>query len=191
MVKSSKINFQIGVTKVDLDSIDKIIKLANSDREANLERAFESLEGDFDHDAFNSFCNASDIAFSLYGLAIIHCYSMVEKNRKRICLKIPDLSERQENNLYCVKGVTNCLKLINVEHEAVKCYETMDEFRLVNNAIKHDCYSFSRAVTTKCGDEYGVEELRMMYLDRAQHLNAYLSDLYEKVMTSPRVIEST
>ncbi len=104
-----------------------------------------------------------------------------------ICLKIPGLSEIKKDRLYFVNDITRFLASIHVVHDEVKCYETMDKFRLINNAIKHDCYSFSRVVTTKRGDKYGEKELRMMYMDRAQKLNTYLSDLYEKVMTSPRV----
>lgn len=192
MAKLSEVNFQCGVTEVDVDSIDEIIKLFDSNREANLERAFASLNGEdesFDADAFNSFCRTPGIAFSLYKLAIFHCYSMVEKNRKSICLKIPGLSAKTKKYLYTICSVTACLEEIGVKHKEIEYYETMDEFRSVNNAIKHDGYSFSRVVTTK-DKEYGRNDLRVMYLDRVQYLNIYLSDLYEKVMASPCVVEN-
>lgn len=185
MASLEEINFNLKVTKVHRKSIDRLVELADSDRKMNHQRLVKSMEGrdeDFDVEAFHSvFIDAPSISFSLYALAIIHCYSILENNRKLICLRIPGLTEGQKNNLHDVRVVEQCLTKAGFSHQNVRCYKTMNEFRLVNNAIKHDRYSLSKSITTENGKVYKAVKLRSLYSNRAKHLETYLSDLYRRV----------
>lgn len=184
MTNLEKLNFALKVTTVRRNSLDKLIQLADSEIENSHRRFASSLkeeDANLDVDALHSILDAPKIAFSLYSLAIIHCYSTVEKNRKLICSKIPGLTSNQIKELFKIDVTTKCLATIGIVHENIRCYKTMDEFRSVNNAIKHDSYSLSTFITTNAGKRYCAQELRSLYSNRAKYLETYLSDLYERV----------
>lgn len=185
IVEIEKLNFALKVTKVGCKSIDRIIKLADSDIENNYLKLASSMVGkeeDFNTEAFLAVADAQKFAFSLYALAIVHCYSILENNRKLICQHISGITNKQKYGLHKIEIVDECLKSISVKHEKIKCYKTMDEFRLVNNAIKHDRYNLSTCVTTKNHKKYDSKALKSLYSNRARHLETYLADLYQRIM---------
>lgn len=185
MATLGKINFYLKVTKVHRKSVDKLIELADLERANNYRKLAQSMdenEEDFDVDAFHSIVEAPQIAFSLYALAIVHCYSIVENNRKLICLEIPGITDGQRKNLHDIRVVTQCLERLNIQHENIRCYKTMNEFRLVNNAVKHSRYSLSTFVTTESQKKYDSKALKSLYSNRAKHLETYLNDLYRRVI---------
>lgn len=185
MATLKQINFALKVTSVHRKSLDKLIELADLERANNYRKLALSMDGnaeDFDIDAFHSIVDAPQIAFSLYALAIVHCYSIVENNRKLICLEIPGITDGQRNNLHDVRVVKQCLEKLGINHEKIRCYKTMNEFRLVNNAVKHDRYSLSKYVTTENQKKYDSKALKSLYSNRARHLETYLDDLYQRVV---------
>ncbi|EDN66909.1 hypothetical protein BGP_0388 [Beggiatoa sp. PS] len=182
MASIEEINFRLIVTRIYRKDIDKLIECADTNREALINSLDE--ENKFDLNEFHSLIHdVPKIAFSLYALAIIHCYSILENNRKLICLRIPELTDGQKNNLHNIRVVTQCLKKLGLKHEKVRCYKTMNEFRLVNNAIKHDRYNLSTSITTEERKKYKTTQLKSLYLNRSKHLETYLSDLYRRVKT--------
>lgn len=182
-----KFNFKLKVTRVNRKSMDKLIKLADSENADNCQKLDSSMDGkekDFDVDAI---VYAPELAFSLYALAIVHCYSIVENTRKLICKKIPGITNNQLKCLDKIEKVTKCLENINIDHENIRCYKTMDEFRLVNNAIKHDRYNLSTHVTTKNKVVYNSIELKSLY-SKTTDLETYLDDLYKRIVTKTEII---
>ena len=182
-----EIDFKAKVTRIERKSINRLMAFADSELERNCEK-LDSDETDekgmIDAEAFKYvYIDGPKIVFSLYALAIVHCYSILENNRKLICLRIPDFRSNKEKKqgLYINNAVTNFLSLHDIDHKEISCYEIMDEFRLVNNAIKHDRYNLSTSVTAKNQKNYGLKQLKGLYSNRAKHLETYLSDLYEKV----------
>ena len=179
-----KLNFKLKVTRVNRKSLDKLIELAdleNADSYRKLDSSIDGKEEDFDTVAFHSIVDARQLAFSLYALAIVHCYSIVENNRKLICQKIPGITDNQIKGLFDITKVTKCLKNIDIDHENIRCYKTMDEFHLVNNAIKHDRYNLSTHITTKNKVEYNSNALKSLY-SKARDLETYLDDLYKRIV---------
>ncbi len=188
MVSLSGFNFKLKVTQVQRKQIDKLVGLAGSYRESNYRLLDASIDSDdtLDTDALLAIATFKELEFSLYALAIIHCYSILENNRALICKTIPGLKAGERKGLYKVECVTDVLKGINIKHVEIECYETMEEFRRVNNAIKHGRFGLSQSVTTRAEKRYKEKiyeamQLKSLYLDKAKHLDAYLSDLYERV----------
>ncbi len=186
MASIHEVNFRLKVTRVNRDSIDRLVELADADRNRGHRRLMESFDGDpedFDVDTFHSvFLHAPKIAFSLYALAIVHCYSIVENNRKLICSRVEGLTDRQMRNLHDIRVVTQSLKIGGISHENIRCYKTMTEFRRVNNAVKHDRYNLSTSIIVDTGRKYYSTQLGSLYKNRARHLESYLSDLYRRVV---------
>lgn len=184
MANIREVNFALKVTRVHRKSIDKLVTLADSFRKSNLNAVITSLEGedDIDNEALYWIGNHSILDFSLFALAIIHCYSIVENSRKLMLQGIPNLSSKEIGNLHKIETVSLVLEKQHICHKMLRCYKTMDEFRLVNNAIKHQRFGLSRVVTTREGKGYGAKQLRSLYLNRAKHLESYLSDMYERVV---------
>lgn len=182
MASLSKLNFALKVTRIQRKSIDKLVVLADSYHETSYERLGASIDtnGDLDIDAFHAVANFQELEFSLYALAIIHCYSILENNRKLILREIPGLSKKQLDNLYKIDTVTDVLTSRKICHEKLRCYKTMEEFRKVNNAIKHSRFGLSRSVACE-KKTYGEKQLKSLYLNKVKHLESYLSDLYERI----------
>lgn len=193
MANIREVNFALKVTRVHRESIDKLVTLADSFRESNVNSFIGSLEGegDIDNEALTWLVNHSILDFSLFALAIIHCYSIVENNRKLMLQKIPNLSSKEISNLHKIETVDFVLTKQHICHERLRCYKTMNEFRSVNNAIKHKRFGLSRVVTTREGKEYGAKQLRSLYLNRAKHLESYLSDMYTRVVGPNPVVHRT
>lgn len=178
MAKLSEHNFRFKVTRINRRNIDKLVKLTDSYREDISEtmRTFEDL----DTTTFHSLVEFPALEFSLYALAIIHCYSILETNRKLICEGIRGISNSQKKNLYQIKIVESVLKSINIAHTKLKCQKTMNEFREVNNAIKHNRFGLDTAITTESQKKYEARQLKGLYLNKAKYLESYLFDLYER-----------
>lgn len=180
MVTIIKANFRQKVTRINRRSIDKLIELAESYRNDIYETLRQADEGP-DSETIYSQGELPVLEFSLYALAITHCYSILENNRTLICEGIPGISEMQKKPLHNICVVTQFFGSIGIDHEKVKCYETMDEFRQVNNAIKHSRFGLDTSVTTrKSKIEYDAKRLKSLYLNKAKHLESYLFDLYER-----------
>jgi len=173
------------VTTIHRDSIDRLISLADSDKNLHHQKLVASLDeddGQIDTDEFHAlYYHWPKMAFSLYALSIIHCYSILENNRKLICQRLPGLTNGQLQNLHDTRVVKQCLQANNINHERIRCYKTMNEFRIVNNAIKHDRYSLSTSITADNRKTYEAKQLRSLYLNRAIHLETYLADLFKRV----------
>lgn len=180
-----EMDFRLKVTRIKRKSIDRLVDLADSELEIYRQRLDSSVTGkdaDIDPEAFQYvYIDSPKIAFSLYALAIVHCYSIAENNRKLICSRITGLNRNQRRNLHKINVVSDCLRHVGINHENVRCYKTMEEFRMVNNAIKHDRYSLSTSITAKNQKNYGLKQLRGLYSNRAKHLETYLSDLDKRV----------
>ena len=88
---------------------------------------------------------------------------------------------RYDCYLHKIEVARQSLKKIGVNHEKVKCFKTMSEFRMVNNAIKHERYGLSTSITTQIQRKYDSKQLGGMYANRAKHLETYLSDIYRRV----------
>ena len=182
MVKLSEHNFRFKVTRINRRSIDKLVKLTDSYREDISEtmRTFIQADEDLDTATFHSLVEFPALEFSLYALAIIHCYSILENNRKLICEGIRGISNSQKENLHKIEFVEEVLKSINIAHTKLKCQKTMNEFREVNNAIKHNRFGLDTAITTKSQKKYEARQLKGLYLNKAKYLESYLSDLFER-----------
>ncbi|OQB44618.1 MAG: hypothetical protein BWY02_02785 [bacterium ADurb.Bin157] len=179
----NELNFFCKVTHVYRKNIDLLIKLSDEHMERSLQ-VFFAEEPVFDKALFEASSYISDsprIAFSLYALAIVHCYSLVENNRKDILMRLPGLSAKQKKGLYKIKIIDDVLSSFCLAHNQVNCYDVAEEFRLVNNEIKHDRYNLSTKISLKNGIAYDANALRELYLAKSQCLEEYLSDLYRQV----------
>lgn len=176
-----ELNFYCKVTRIYRKNIDLLIKLSDEHMAKSLQTYFD--EKPVVDKAFSEtsiyISDSPRIAFSLYALAIIHCYSLVENNRKDILQRIPNLSPKID--FHSIKSVNIILNSKGLSHNQVCCYEIAEEFRLVNNKIKHDRYNLSTEVTLKNGKTYDTFSLKDLYLDKAKYLEDYLTDLYQKV----------
>jgi len=183
MIDLEELNFAYLVTKVDTSGLDKLIDLADSEMKSGWPKVVLAMDkGDKNlADAYRAYLNTPSILFPLLSLAIVHCYSIVENNRKLVCQKIPGSTDNQKKNLHDVRVVTQCLGRVGIAHKKIRCYKTMDEFREVNNAVKHARYGSAYMFTTESQKKYGEKELRSLYSNRARHLKTYLSDLYQRV----------
>lgn len=177
--------FWHNASRVNRRSVDKLIELARSDREINhvkLNSSLNTREEEFNVDAFQSvYIEGPKVAFSLFSLAIVHCYSIVDNNRKQLCLRLPKLTEGQIRNLHDIRVASQCLKKVGITHKNIKCYKSMNEFRLVNNAIKHNRLNFTKTIVTENGKAYGSKQLNSLYSNKAVHLDTYLSELSRRV----------
>lgn len=183
MANLNEVQFRLKGTRINRQSIDKLVHLAESFREGIQESMSASIQADegLDVATFHSLVELPALEFSLYALAIIHCYSILENNRALICEGIPGTSEKQKKALHNICVVTKFFGSIGIEHENVKCYETMDEFRRINNALKHNRFGLDTSVKTKYPEkEYEAKALKSLYLNKANDLETYLSDLYER-----------
>ena len=183
MINLEELNFAYLATKVDTSGLDKLIDLADAEMKSIWPRVVLAMDkGDKSlADAYWAYLKTPNILFPLLSLAIVHCYSIVENNRKLVCLKIPGITDKQKEKLHDIQVVTKCLGRVGIDHEKIRCYKTMDEFRRVNNAVKHARYGSAYMFTTKSQKKYGEKELRSLYSNRARHLKTYLSDLYQRV----------
>jgi hypothetical protein len=165
------------LTKINSSQIDKIISLANKFTDEIVSSAAAALDsdsaGDEEYDfapALHEIHDAPQTAFCLYGLAIIHCYSNVEKNRGKII----------DNHAHEIWEVTKHLKGLNIKHEDISSYNVMEKFRLVSNAVKHGpTYGRLEVTVKKSGEKFTLQKLRALYAERGE-LNRYLGDLYDK-----------
>jgi hypothetical protein len=94
---------------------------------------------------------------------------MLEKNRNEILKGKFDTKDKLEK----------FLKINGSSNEQIKCYETVEEFRLVNNAIKHAPLSSSKTLKTRDNKVYGLEQLKLLYAQEYKKLEIYLADLYK------------
>lgn len=178
-----ELNFYCKVTRIYRKNIDLLIKLSDEHMERSLQ-AFFAEKPVFDKalsEASSYISDSPRIAFSLYALAIVHCYSLVENNRKDILLRLPGLSAKQKKGIYKIEMIDEVLSSLCLAHNQVSCYDVEEEFRLVNNKIKHDRYNLSTKITLKNDTAYDANALKELYLAKSQCLEEYLSDLYRQV----------
>ncbi|HNX78045.1 MAG TPA: hypothetical protein PLM07_18455 [Candidatus Rifleibacterium sp.] len=183
MVDIRELDFICKVTRVYRKNIDLLIKLSDDHRVKSLDMLLNPqlvAESDFSEASFSVF-DSHRVSFSLYALAIVHCYSLVENNRKKICLRLPGLSPEQAKDLSYIKKLNKILKLYKIDPKKISNYAVMEDFRLLNNAIKHDRYNLSTKVTTDQGITYDAMAIKKLYVENAQYLEEYLVDLYKKV----------
>lgn len=163
------------VTRIDTKQIDKLIALSEDFTSGVVEEAHKANNaGDEEFNygpALSAIIEAPQTAFLLYCLAIIHCYSILENNRCEIIGK----------KIHKIEKIDNQLKKFGINHQDVRCYNTMEEFRVVNNAIKHNRLGSSKKIVAKNKKEYSLLQLKNLYKNSLEYLNYYLIDLYEKV----------
>lgn len=171
-----EISFKRRVTTIDRKQTDKLIKLAEEFTSKLIDQADQANEknngSEFNYaPVLEAIIEAPKTAFCLYCLAIIHCYSVLESNRNEIIgMKFHEIEKLDIH-----------LKKIGVKHCDVDFYTAMDEFRKVNNAIKHSRIGSSTKITTKDGKEYSLQQLRNLYTDTSESLEKYLAALHEKI----------
>ncbi len=56
----------------------------------------------------------------------------------------------------------------------------MDEFRLVNNSIKHDKNNSPKLINVK-NKVYETKDLKQLYINKIDNLDEYLFDLYSQL----------
>lgn len=169
-----EITFKLRVTRVERREIDRLIDLANEFSKTTQDRALSLLEKGELSEAFSGLAESGKTQFCLYCLAIINCYAFLENNRNEILGK--ELSTKKEFEAF--------IKNMGIVHNKVRCHKTMDEFRLVNNAIKHTRLSGATKITVKqTGKTYGPKQIIALYR-RARFLDSYLADLF-------RIVEGT
>ena len=183
-----EINFSLKVTRVHRRSIDRIAKLIEEETESVRENLLQSLDDPtgIDAPAWHDMMYAPEMLFNFYAIAIVHCYSLLENNRKLICLEIPNLTTKQKKNLHDIRVVKQCLSRIGVTHDMVRCYKTMDEFRLVNNAVKHHRMGLDTQIICE-NRSYSMRRLRALYR-KADYLGRYLTDLYTHVLGKSPIV---
>jgi hypothetical protein len=183
MATLNELQFRLKVTRINRHSIDKLVAFTDSSREDIQESMSISIQASEGPDVatFHAMVEFPALEFSLYSLAMVHCYSILENNRKLTCEEMPGISDEQKKALYKIKEVTKFLSSIGIEHKKLGCYETMDEFRQVNNAIKHNRFGLGTSVKTEESKiKYDAKALKSLYLNKAKDLETYLSDLYER-----------
>lgn len=184
-----ELSFYLNVTRIYRKNIDLLIKISDEHRKKTLETFLDASVIDSNTFTEASFYIADShrIAFSLYALAIVHCYTLVENNRKKILLKIPNLTGKQKNGLSKIGNIDLIIKSKNLDHEKIKSYDIMNEFRLLNNEVKHDRYNLSTEVTVNKKVYNGIA-LKNLYLEKVQHLEAYLKDLYNNILANNNIV---
>ncbi len=173
--KLQKTSSKYLVTRIDTKQIDKLIALSEDFTSGVVEetqKADNAGDEEFNYGpAISAIIEAPQTAFLLYCLAIIHCYSILENNRCEII----------GNKIHEIKKLNQHLRNFGITHQDVRCYKTMEEFRMVNNAIKHNRLGSSKKIVTKDKKEYSLLQLKNLYKNSLADLNYYLADLYEKV----------
>lgn len=182
-----EINFSLKVTRVHRNSIDRIAKLIEQEVQSAKDTLNKSLENSqlVDTTSWQELIYAPEMLFNFYAIAVVHCYSLVDNNRKLICSQIPGITDKQKDNLHDIRIVTQCLSKIQVRHSSVRCYRTMDEFRLVNNSVKHHRMGLDNQIICQ-NRSYSAKQLRALYR-KANYLERYLADLYEIVSGKPPI----
>lgn len=182
-----EVYFCRNVTRIYRKNIDLLIELSDEHMAKSVAAFFG--EKPVSDKAFSEasiyISDSPRIAFSLYALAIVHCYSLVENNRKDILLRLPGLSAKQKKGIHKIEMIDEVLSSLCLAHNQVSCYDVAEEFRLVNNKIKHDRYNLSTEITLKDGKKgaktYNTNALRELYLEKSKCLEDYLTDLYKIV----------
>lgn len=173
--KIKKASSKYLVTIIDTKQIDKLIALSEDFTSGVVEeaqKADNSGDEEFNYGpAINAIIETPQTAFLLYCLAIIHCYSILENNRCEIIGK----------KIHKIKELNKHLRNLGITHQDVRCYKTMEEFRMVNNAIKHNRLGSSKEIVTIDKKKYSLLQLKNLYKNSLPDLNYYLADLYEKV----------
>lgn len=198
MIKISKLRY-LAYISIDTRQIDKLLKQIDADYSLEI----EMREIDFDTDSYweisqklkrqaqpTSLLEVMNLSFSMYALAIVHCYSIFECNRAWILNNLPESNrkiEKNEKGKTVIKTANTSLnedveKVLLKNNIELSSDEVADEFRLVNNAIKHARFNYSHTVTIRDKEqtEYDFEKLRNLYLSH-KTLNDYLADLYKNV----------
>jgi hypothetical protein len=185
-VTLKEVNFALRVTRLHRRSLDRVADLIEREDARVREQVVRSLDGlgAFDVDAIHELLDAPLMMFSFYALSIVHCYSLVENNRRLVCERIPGITPGQQQSLHDLRVVKQCLERTRVSHERLRCFKTMDEFRVVNNAVKHQRVGLATSVVAENGRTYSAKQLRALY-KKAAHLETYLSDLYRRVVGRP------
>jgi hypothetical protein len=158
------------VTRIERQQIDRLINLADEFSDTKNASSLTLLEDGDVTRALSGLVEVAKTKFCLYCLAIINCYAVLENNRNEIVGKVFNDVRRLEIHL-TREGIC---------HQNVRCYKTMDEFRLVNNAIKHSRLSGATTVVAQNGNTYGTRELKALY-KKSIHLDSYLADLFRRI----------
>lgn len=110
--------FAIRVTRIYRKNIDLLIELSDE----HLSKSLVTLSAEIPvvDDAFSEasfyISDSPRISFSLYALAVIHCYSLLENNRADILLRLPGLSKEQKKGLHKIKVVEEVFSSIGLLH---------------------------------------------------------------------------
>jgi hypothetical protein len=166
----TRISFGMRVTRIERQEIDRLINLADEFSRTTKTSALASFEnGEFTR-PLSGLIEAAKTNFCLYCLAIINCYALLENNRNEIL----------GSNISKKGKLDSFLEKKGILHHKVRCYKTMDEFRQVNNAIKHSRLSGATSVVATNGKTYGTKQMKALY-KKSIHLDSYLADLFKRI----------
>jgi len=173
-----EINFSLKVTRINRRSFDKLIGFLDLYKNNLYEKP--KTEGISFEDFNEIYFEVPAIEFSLYSLVIVNFYTILEKNRSLILSKIPNISTIDKKNIHKIDVVTEVLEKNSIVHEDIKSYLDMDEFRLVNNSIKHDKNNSPKLINVK-NKVYETKDLKQLYINKIDNLDEYLFDLYSQL----------
>lgn len=189
------ISFEFNHLQIDTSSIQKFIDLANNDFEDPANQFNNELNNHhiYDSQSLLKAHRAIHALFSIYALGIVHCYSLLENNRKEIISKqlqkkvnVRNKSDAEYligklSDWISVRTILN--KVFKIDHERVASYLLADEFRQVNNAIKHKRFSYSQNINVDKYGIYDIARLKKLY-EKHTALREYLVGLNSKCESS-------
>lgn len=194
-INIKEISFDINYLSIDTSSIQKFIDLANKD--------FEDPAIQFNNELNNhQICDSQSLLkahraihalFSIYALGIVHCYTLLENNRKEIISKQlqKKVNDKNESDVkYLIGKLSDSInidiilnKVFEITHTSVVSYSLADEFRQVNNAIKHKRFSYSQNISVNKYGIYDIAKLKKLY-EKHTALREYLVGLNSKCESS-------
>ncbi|MBC3878664.1 hypothetical protein H8K38_12665 [Undibacterium sp. FT79W] len=194
-INIKEISFDINHLSIDTSSIQKFIDLANKDFEDSANQFNNELNNHQIYDS-HSLLNAPraiHALFSIYALGIVHCYTLLENNRKEIISKqlqkkVNDKNKRDVEYLIGKLSDSKSIgiilnKVFEITHTSIVSYSLADEFRQVNNAIKHKRFSYSQNINVDKYGIYDIARLKKLY-EKHTALREYLVGLNSKCESS-------
>lgn len=194
-INIKEISFDINHLSIDTSSIQKFIDLANKDFEDSANQFNNELNNHqiYDSQSLLNAPRAIHALFSIYALGIVHCYTLLENNRKEIISKqlqkkVNDKNKRDVEYLIGKLSDSKSIgiilnKVFEITHTSIVSYSLADEFRQVNNAIKHKRFSYSQNINVDKYGIYDIARLKKLY-EKHNALREYLVGLNSKCESS-------
>lgn len=186
----SKISHQYNHSHIDTTVLDKIVEYAKKELTESIKtyQLYQDSLAPKDQEQIPKQMKVvmqhDNALFQILCLSIVHCYSILEGNRGRLLSKLASNKQKDFHKIETVKAVIE--KELGLKHENLIQSSVAEEFREVNNAIKHNRYNYSKEAKTKNnhgrtnGKCYRTDDLLALYEDRKK-LNEYLKHLYDLI----------